>query len=393
MIEAKEFSERRNRLQEEIKEMGLDAFLISQPESIYYYTGATYKPQERPFLIVIWPQRDPTFLVPKLEEDHIHKANIGDVKSYWEFPSPPGEGWPEKLEEILQGLKTLGIEQGISLENQSCLKVKKLKPLDIVNRQRFVKTPAEIKMIRQSAVYADKLMAMMLKKAYYGVSVLEMFGLGRKIQMEVIKSGEFDPLNCEFLSATWPSRFSHMPHGVPPLDGKLTNGPLAFMSYLRVNGYASENERTVFLTKPTEREQDVFNHMRAARQKAFDIIKPGVSCADVDKAALGYLREKGYGEFLLHRTGHGIGQGNHEGPWVADGSEHILEENMVISVEPGIYIPDLGGFRHSDTVLVTKDGYEVLTKGSTEIEDLTLLKPKFMKRIIGRLIQKALNIA
>ncbi len=132
--------------------------------------------------------------------------------------------------------------------------------------------------------------------------------------------------------------------------------------------------------------------MEEARNRAFAMIRPGVKASDVDKAAMDYLKEEGYGEFLLHRTGHGIGQGNHEGPWVAEGSEHILEENMVISVEPGIYDPEFGGVRHSDTVLVTKDGYECLTHYPTDLKSLTILKSKTLKKLKGKIIQKAVGM-
>ena len=102
------------------------------------------------------------------------------------------------------------------------------------------------------------------------------------------------------------------------------------------------------------------------------LVKPGIECADIDVAANGYLKERGYGDFLLHRTGHGIGLSNHEGPWLAEGNEEILQEDMVISIEPGIYMPDIGGIRHSDTVLVTKDGAESLTKYPTDLESLMI---------------------
>jgi Xaa-Pro aminopeptidase len=236
------------------------------------------------------------------------------------------------------------------------------------------------------------MMALMLKSAYYGVSVLEMFSIAKKIQLEVIKTGFFDLLQTEFLIATWPAPFSAKPHGVPPVDGKLKDGPLAAMSYLWVNGYAAECERTFCLAPPTEQHQQMFAAMEEARKRAFAKICPGVKAADVDKAAMDYLKEVGYGEYLLHRTGHGIGQGNHEGPWVAEGSDHILGENMVISVEPGIYIPDIGGVRHSDTVLVTKEGYECLTHYPTDPQSLTILKSRPLKKFKGKIIQKAVGM-
>jgi Xaa-Pro aminopeptidase len=164
------------------------------------------------------------------------------------------------------------------------------------------------------------------------------------------------------------------------------------MCYLRVNGYAAECERTFFLASPDGRPREMFAAMQAARRRAFEIIKPGVRCADVDAAAMEYLKASGYSEFLLHRTGHGIGQGNHEGPWVAEGGEHVLAENMVISVEPGIYIPDIGGVRHSDTVLVTKNGYECLTTYPDDLASLTILETRLLKRMKGKVIQNFLRI-
>ena len=132
--------------------------------------------------------------------------------------------------------------------------------------------------------------------------------------------------------------------------------------------------------------------MLEARQRAFAMIRPGTACADIDRAANGFLRQEGMGEYLLHRTGHGFGLSNHEGPWVADGSQDVLAENMLVSVEPGIYIPNLGGFRHSDTVLVTRDGYECLTHYPTDLNSLTVSTGKLFTRIRGALVRKAVGI-
>ena len=103
------------------------------------------------------------------------------------------------------------------------------------------------------------------------------------------------------------------------------------------------------------------------------MIRPGVACGELDAATNDFLRAEGYAgeERRLHRTGHGIGLGNHEAPWVAEGSTDVLAENMVISVEPGIYIKGEGGYRHSDTVLVTRAGCECLTRYPSDIGSLT----------------------
>ena len=94
----------------------------------------------------------------------------------------------------------------------------------------------------------------------------------------------------------------------------------------------------------------------------------------------------------MHRTGHGFGLGNHEGPWVAEGSQEILQEAMLISIEPGIYLPGAGGVRHSDTYLVTRGGFEALTKYPTELEQLTVNAYKPLKRILGAITRRVVGI-
>ena len=173
---------------------------------------------------------------------------------------------------------------------------------------------------------------------------------------------------------------------------RLKKGPCVAMSYLRINGYAAECERTFFVSKPTPKEKVIFNDMLSARQIALSMLRPGVSCHDVDKATYDFLVEKGYNHNILHRTGHGIGQDNHEGPYLARGSKTELEENMVVSIEPGIYMPELGGFRHSDTVLITSSGYELLTNFPTDLKSLTILSKKLAKQVKGKLIQTAMGI-
>ena len=116
------------------------------------------------------------------------------------------------------------------------------------------------------------------------------------------------------------------------------DGPIVLMSYNRVNGYAAECERTVFLGEPSDRDRELFETMMAARDIALKMVKPGASCADIDAATQAYFNSRGHGGSILHRTGHGIGLGNHERPWLSVGSADVLEENMVVSIEPAVYL-------------------------------------------------------
>lgn len=393
MFEKGEYIERMERLQRKVRENNLQAFLVTAQDSIYYLTGVTYVPMERPFFILVRPESAPVSLVPALEREHLTSApNVSQVHHYWEYPSPPGQGWPELLLELLGGIRRLGVEPSLPQEIVAHLDGFKPRMHGLVEELRLIKSPAEVKKLRQAAHYADMGMQKIIASAYNGVSEIEIFSQARSVQMKIIKETEFDALNTSLLTAAWPARLGTQPHGVPSVADRLESGPHIALSFMRVNGYGAECERTFFVTPPTEKMMERFAIMLEARRRAFALVRSGTPCAEIDLAANGFLREEGFGEYLLHRTGHGFGLGNHEGPWVADGSPDVLAENMLISIEPGIYIPELGGFRHSDTVLVTTDGYENLTHFPTDLDSLTLRGGKPFTRLRGALVRKAVGI-
>jgi Xaa-Pro aminopeptidase len=139
-----------------------------------------------------------------------------------------------------------------------------------------------------------------------------------------------------------------------------------------VGGYLSELERTMILGEPTDEQARLFNLMVGAQDRAFEAIRAGARCCDVDRAVMDYYRENDLGDAWRHHTGHGIGYGMHEAPFLDVGDESVIEPGMVLTVEPGIYVPGFAGFRHSDTVLMTETGIEILTDYPRDIESLTL---------------------
>ncbi len=393
MITAKEYNDRMARLQNKVSEQALGVFLVSQEESIYYLTGVSYRPLERPFFIFVWPDQPAMLLVPALEGDHLKAApNVGSVFTYWEYPSPSGEGFGEKLAGLLTKVKRMGVEPGLSQEIVTQLPDKEVAVLPLIEELRLVKSPAEVAMIRQAAHYADEAVRKVIATAYYGVSELELFSQGRAVQTQIIKEVGYDVLTTSILAGAWPAPMSAQPHSVPKVSDRLNEGPHIALALMRVNGYAAECERTFFLKQPASEVIAAFKTMQEARRKAFEMVRPGASCAEIDCQTKEFLQKEGYGDKLLHRTGHGFGLGNHEGPWVAEGSQEILRENMLISIEPGIYLPGVGGVRHSDTVLVTKTGYEILTGYPTELDQLTVTSNKPVKRLVGMITRRAVGI-
>ncbi len=393
MITKAEYQQRMEKLQQKVSESELDAFLVSAEDSIYYLTGVSYRPLERPFFIIVHPHRASTLIVPALEEQHLRNApNVGEVLSYWDYPALTGKGWMDILRQGLEGVARLGIEPSQTQEISWVIKHFSPRPYPLVEGLRLIKSPAEIEMLRMAARFADFGVEKVIQASYHGVSDLELFSQGRKVQMRIMRDTEYDVLTTSVLVGAWPAPLSAQPHGVPKLNDRLKDGPHIALALIRANGYAAECERTFFTAPPTQEMVDAFEAMREARRRAFNLARPGVLCSELDQAANQYLNDKGYGAYLLHRTGHGFGLGSHEGPWVADGSQEILRENMLISIEPGIYLPNLGGIRHSDTYLITSSGCESLTHYPADLKKLIVLPLKPLKRLAGGLTRWAVRL-
>jgi Xaa-Pro dipeptidase len=397
-ISGEEYRKRLVRLGASVEAAVLDLFVVSAFDSIYYLTGAGFEPLERPFFLLVYPgnRKAPVLLVPKLDEEHLRKArNIDQVLSYWDYPSPEGLGWPERLREIIGPAKRVGVEPTLRGEILDELGMYETSGDPLIETLRLAKSPAEIEMVRRAAKYADLGVRQLLDASYHGAIVAEGFARTSVVTREIIRNvADWEPLTNKVLMATWAAPRSAQPHAIPDLNDRLEDGPHVALVLTRVNGYAAESERTYFTSSPRPEVREAFEAMTEARRRAFAMIRPGVPCHAIDAQVNEFLREEGYGteEQRLHRTGHGFGLGNHEAPWVAEGSTEVLAESMIISIEPGIYLEGHGGVRHSDTVLVTSDGYELLTAMPTSIDRLMIRGAKPLQRIKGRMVRRALGL-
>ncbi len=387
-----DYNARLAKLQTYMKANALDAFIVSTQDGIFYLSGASYQPVERPFFIIVHQEGDYDLVVPYLEFEHMKKVrNSGEIRHYFEYPSVEGENWYDLLSSMLGSDSRVGIEPDFSSVKRELLNVKESVISDALIRLRMIKEPEEIEAIKSAAKWTDLGMKNLHGGIYRGCSVLETVTHARSIQTGIIKTGEYDYLNCNFLTAGWPAPKSAQPHSVPDFYMTMGEGPIVLMSYNRVNGYAAECERTVFLGDPSARDLELYNIVMEARDLAFSMVRPGTRCSDIDEATQDFFSSKGYKDKIIHRTGHGIGLGNHEQPWLSRGSSDVLAENMVISIEPALYFDAIGGFRHSDTVLVTKDGYEILTKYPSDLEHLIVRDKRIANRIKGFITRKAVN--
>ena len=278
------------RLQKYIGEQGLDAMLITSKDAVLYLSGASYDPVERPFIIILRPEGVPSLVVPRLEYEHMMKVEgFGEIHWYFEYPSIDGQNWYDYVNKDIGKGAVIGIEPSMPSVYRECLKAKKTVIVDYIDTMRLVKDASEINAIRLACKWTDYGMKMLHEGLYRGESVIEATMHARNIQTGVVKTTDFNYMTSSFLTAAWPAPKSAQPHSLPDLGSRMGDGPIVLMSFNRVNGYASENERTVFLGEPSDRDRRLFDQMMKAREIALSMVKPGTRCADIDLATQDYF--------------------------------------------------------------------------------------------------------
>jgi len=255
---------------------------------------------------------------------------------------------------------TIGVEGSIShnafVGRRKALRPARLKPCDAVRQARAVKSPAEIACLRRAQREAEALFDAFLRELRPGMT--ERQAHHRLVELTyanpALDGPSFDPIVAAGPSAWAPhSRYT---------DRKLRRRDAVIIDMgVRYRGYCSDMTRTVFLGEPTEAMRDVYAIVLEAQERAIAAIRAGVAGREVDAAARDLIKERGYGEAFAHGLGHGIGYEVHEPPGLT-GNKAPLQEGMVVTVEPGIYLQGRFGVRIEDTVAVTADGCENLTK-------------------------------
>lgn len=372
-----------NDLRKYMNENNIDVNIIMNPDNQYYISGFKAIIYSRPIVLVVDKEKT-ALIVPGLEEAHArHEANVDELHVYYEHPqeSHKGTTHTEHLKNILSTnttYKTIGVEYGhmnISLANT--LKDIGFEVVDIgtkITQMKFIKDEEEIEVIKHAGRLVSLALKTSLENAKAGISEIELDQFGNEIIFDTVAK-EFPNAVLDFFVMS-PSGIerSIMPH-VFSNTRKLEEEEIIIHSrQISLNGYRAECERTFFIGEPTEEQRRIFNIAKEAQEAILKNIKPGLKACEVDKIGRDIIEKAGLSQYAIHRVGHGIGLGLHEEPYLRFDSEVVLEENMVFSVEPGIYVPGVGGFRHSDTVIITKDGCELVTDYYRELEDLIINK-------------------
>ncbi|WP_375318273.1 M24 family metallopeptidase [Spiroplasma endosymbiont of Virgichneumon dumeticola] len=230
-----------------------------------------------------------------------------------------------------------------------------------VHDLRAIKDEAEVKRIAKACAIGDLAFNEVLSFIKPGVSE-------KDVEDVILRTfTKYGATKASFDTIVASGVRGSMPHGKAS-DKLIANNELVTCDFGCVyEGFCSDMTRTFAIGNIVPKLNEIHEIVKAAQMAGIKAVKPGIAIGAIDKICRDYINEKGYGQYFTHGTGHGLGIEIHEAPWVIKDEPTILVPGMVITVEPGIYIPNLGGVRIEDDILVTKDGYEILTKSLREI--------------------------
>lgn len=231
----------------------------------------------------------------------------------------------------------------------------------VIEKLRLIKTDAEIKILKVAADIADAAFKHILDFLRPGKTELE---VSNELEFFMRRAGA---TSSSFDTIVASGHRSALPHGVAS-DKVIEAGDFVTMDYgAYYNGYVSDITRTVAVGEPDRKLKEIYDIVLEAQARGMAGYKPGITGKEADALTRDYITEKGYSEYYGHSAGHGIGLEIHEGPALSVKSDIVLEPGMVVTCEPGIYIPGLGGVRIEDDTLITKDGNEALTHSTKEL--------------------------
>jgi Xaa-Pro dipeptidase len=385
-----EFEVRIRTLIGQVQAQGLSGAVLFDNTYVGYFTDFAFIPTERPVALAVNEQGERALLVPRLEVEHAQAEAVVDRIEH--YPEYPGDPHPMA---ILKGiLDSMGITgrigadsdgypwilgyQGPDLSEITGAQVVHIAAL--VEAQLMVKSAAELGLIRESARWGH--LAHRLLQRYTRVGATETEVSLRASQEATLalvdtlgplyRARSFFSNGAEAGYRGQIGRNAAIPHALTMNATFLPGDVLVTGASAAMWGYQAELERTMIVGQASDEQRRFFAHMKDAQEVAFEALKPGARCSDVDRAVRRYYKKHDLMPYWRHHTGHGIGLRYHEGPFLDSGDHTVLQPGMVLTVEPGLYVTGLGGFRHSDTAVITKDGMELITYYPRDLESLTI---------------------
>ena len=385
-----ELGARRERLLEHLRAQQLSGYVLFDEKYIQYFTSFGFLATERPVAFVSTAAGELAVFVPEFEVERVRaEADFERVESYPEYP-----GVEHPMVILGRVLEDMGIRgavgadqdgypgilgyQGPALSDVTGARVAGLAPF--VESLMVRKSEAEVALIRESARWCEHAHRLLQEYTRPGATEAEAsLRAGHEATLAMLEAlgsrfggqqGSSDGVSAGYrgqigLRSSWAHAVAHNIEFQP-------GDVLVTETSAPIWGYHAELERAMVIGAPTDEMRRLFGHTVAAQQVAFGALRPGVTCADVDGAVMRYLEENDLLPLWRQHVGHGIGLRNHEAPFLDLGDHTMVEPGMVFTIEPGVYSAEVGGFRHSDTILVTEDGIDILTDYPSDLESLTL---------------------
>jgi len=389
-ISSEEYRNRVNAVLDIMKGKELGGFVFWNATSVFYLTGFAFIPTERPICLVLSKDGSKTMFVPRLEVEHAKEApEIQDVAFYPEYM-----GMKHPLNLLADKIRDMGLSTGNigadadgygSPQGYRGPRLSEVLPSakivvlrDLVEELRVIKSEQEITLIRESAKWGNLAHTLLQEYSLPGRTENEISmraSLEATLTMIKTLGSSFSPLSTGRSGASAGFRGqigpnSALPHAIT-INAVLRIGDvLVTGAGSSMAGYGSELERTMFVGEPSPEQSKFFNLMKEVQEVAFDNIRPGRKCSHVDNAVRAFYEKNSLWEYWRHHTGHALGLLGHEGPFFDEGDNTTIVPGMVFSVEPGLYVPGMGGFRHSDTIVVTETGMDFITYYPRELDKL-----------------------
>ena len=347
-----EYQSRIDRAQAEMAQRGCDVLLLSAGLDMPYLTGYTVTPFERLTMFVLRTEGVPVLVVPALEAPLVDRSDdLFELRPWDEAEDPTA---------IVAGLVGTPERAGIGdetwatflLQLQHHLPATQFVSATPVTRElRMRKAPEELARLRGAGAAVDRIVGMLRETTFGGHKESD---IATHLAEMLLQEGHAEASFT--IIASGPNSASPHHH---PGDRVIIDGDSIVIDFGGpYEGYFSDTSRSFHVGEPSSEVQDAFDVLFAAQADAVNAVRPGVTCESIDQVARKVIDDAGYGEFFIHRTGHGIGLSVHEEPYIVRGNDIVLEASMTFSVEPGIYVLGRFGMRIEDIVAVTADGVE-----------------------------------
>jgi Xaa-Pro dipeptidase len=347
-----------------------DAIALTPSASLAYFTGMKYESFERPILVLFIPDKPLIFILPELEAHRTHGLPYPiTVITYNDDPNTWQKAFIQaRMDGGLKPAAQIGIDPihfrwlEMRYLEEAIPGIRLSSAQDLLASARLHKSESEITSIRKAVDIAQLALLATLPLINPGMTEKE---LASELIVQLYRHGS-DPL-LPFLPIVASGPNSANPHATPT-ERLLSPGDLLIIDWgASYNGYISDLTRTFSIGKAHPKSQQIGNIVALANQAGRHAAAPGVTAHEVDKATRSIISKAGYGEYFIHRTGHGIGLEGHEEPYIRSGNEVALDPGMVFTIEPGIYIPDEGGVRIEDNIVITATGAETLSSLHREL--------------------------